>query len=78
MTDDFDEDLGEPVEELRDFEIERSPGFLTRLRGALRRRDLGSQMVTLSWSGFGTVGLEFIRMLFSFTEHDPPDRGGSD
>lgn len=78
MTDDFDEDLGEPIEELRGFEIERSPGFLTRLRGALRRRDLGSQMVTLSWSGFGTVALEFIRVLFSFNEHDPPDQGGSD
>ena len=75
--DDATVDMGEPIEELRLFEEAPSPGFLGRLLGALRRKDLSSQLATLSWTGFGVVVLEYLKMLFSIFETDPGDRGGS-
>lgn len=75
--DDLGEDLGEPIDALRDLSVEPSDGFLARLRSTLRRRDLSSQVATLSWMGLGTVVLEFFRMIFSMLE-PPPDGEGED
>jgi len=71
------EDLGEPIAELRTLAEEPTPGFVFRLVNSLRRRDLSSQLATLSWIGLGAVLVEFIRMIFSFLDN-PQDRGGSD
>ena len=77
--DDLDlEDLGQPIEELRTLEELPSSGFLSQLLNLVRRRDLNSQLVTLSWSGLGTVVLEYTRMLFSIFDSSPHDRGDSD
>ena len=79
FEDDTDlEDLGAPIEELRTLEELPSSGSLSRLLNGLRRRDLNSQLVILSWSGLGTVALEFIRVVFSVFDSSPPDRGDSD
>ncbi|MEM7417788.1 MAG: hypothetical protein AAF389_20025 [Gemmatimonadota bacterium] len=67
------DDLGEPIEALRNYTVEPSSSFLVRLRNRLRRRDLSSQVATLSWTGLGTVVLEFFRMIFSIV--DPDERG---
>lgn len=86
MTDDpeeYDEeidlnDLGDPIDELRDLGEDPAPGFLGRLRNTLRRRDLSSQLVTLSWNGLGAVLLEFLQAVFSIFDTNPRDRGGQD
>jgi len=72
------EDLGEPIEELRLLDEVPSTGFATRLRNALRRRNLSSQMVTLSWTGLGTVILEFFQVMFSIFETNERDEGGEE
>lgn len=72
------DDLGEPIEALRDYTIEPSAGFVSRLRNTLRRRDLGSQVATLSWTGLGTVVLEFFRMIFSIVDPDDGGEGETD
>lgn len=77
-TDDLLDDLGDPIEELAEYTVTPSAGFLGRLRNTLRRRDLGSQVATLSWTGLGTVVLEFFRMIFSIVEPDDHGEGESD
>ena len=72
------EDLGAPIAELRLLDEAPSSGFLGRLLGSLRRRDLSSQIVTLSWDGFGTVVLEFVKVIFSAFEPSARKKGGSD
>ena len=73
-----DADLGEPIEELRLLEEVPSSGFVSRLRNALRRRALGSQVATFGWTGLSTVMLEFFRMIFSILDTQPQDEGGAD
>lgn len=73
-----DADLGEPIAELRDLEEVPSAGFLGRLRNSLRRRALGAQVATLSWTGLATVVVEFIRVIFSIFETNQRDEGGAD
>lgn len=70
-----DDDLGAPVAELRDFEEAPASGFLDRVVRRLRRRALGGQLMTLAWTGFGQVVLEFLRIVYSFFEPRRPDRG---
>ena len=72
------EDLGAPIAELRLLDEAPSAGFLGRLLGSLRRRDLSSQLVTLSWDGFGTVLLEFLNVIFSSFDPSARKNGGSD
>lgn len=63
---DFDtEDLGEPIAELRELEEIPDRGFVGRLMNSLRRRDLSSQVATLSWNGLGAVLLEFLKIMFA-------------
>ena len=77
--DDLDEDdLGEPIHELAELEEVPSSGFVTRLFNLLRRRDLGSQLATLGWTGLGTVFIEFLKVIFAVFETNTPDREGSD
>lgn len=76
---DLDEaDLGEPIRELAELEEVPSSGFVGRLFNLLRRRDLGSQLATLGWTGMGAVFVEFLKVIFSVFETKTPDSGGSD
>jgi hypothetical protein len=71
------EDLGEPIDELRELAEPPSAGFLDRLRRSLQRRSLSSQLASLGWSGLGAVLVEFLRMIYALFEDKPTDRGGS-
>lgn len=73
-----DEDLGAPIDELRSLRVDAPSGFVGRLRRVLQRRALGSQVATLSWTGFGAVALEFLKVIFSIFEPPAPDEGGAD
>jgi hypothetical protein len=73
-----DEDLGEPIAELSELREDPSPGFITRILGALRRRNLGSQLATFGWTGLGAVFVEFVKIIFSVFETDTDTRGGAD
>ena len=79
MVDDIDDDadfedlddLGEPIAELRDLEEVPGRGFAARVMNTLRRRDLGSQLATLGWTGLAAVLLEFLQIVFSgFSTND--------
>ncbi len=72
------DDLGDPIEELALLDDEPAPGFLGRLLGRLRRRELGAQLTAFGWSGLAEVVIEFIRMVASLFETRPRDQGGSD
>ena len=72
------EDLGAPIEELRLLDEAPSSGFLGRLLGSLRRRDLSSQLVTLSWDGLTAVLLEYLNVIFSAFDPSARKKGGSD
>jgi hypothetical protein len=69
------DDLGAPIEELRDLAAIPSPGFFNRIRGSLRRRSLGSQLASLGWSGVGTVVFEFMQMIYALFQDKPTHRG---
>lgn len=70
-----DEDLGEPIAELRGFEEAPSVGFLGRVVRSLRRRSLGSQLATLSWTAMGEVFLEFLKLIHSMFQSGRTDQG---
>lgn len=69
-----EEDLGEPVSELRDYVEPPSPAFLGRVLGSVRRRSLGSQFATFVWSALGEALIEFLCMIHSLFESGDPDR----
>ncbi len=58
-----DDDLGLPIAELLDFEVEPDPGLVSRVVGSIRRRDLTSQFATLWWSGVAEMFLEIVRLI---------------
>ncbi len=73
------DDLGEPIAELRELEEIPSEGFVGRLMNTLRRRDLSSQLATLSWSGLAAVAMEFLQILFSaFSTNGEGEKGEED
>ena len=74
-----EDELGEPIRELREIEHAPSAGFVDRLSSSLRRRGLGSQLATLTWSAFGGVFLEFLSMIFSaFQPRSPTEESRTD
>jgi len=74
----LDEDLGDPIDELRGFEEAAPASFLGRLFGSLRRRQLGSELVTLGWSGIAQVMVEFLRMINSLFQPSRAEEGDKD
>lgn len=80
MAEDDVDDLGEPIRELATLELEEVPssGFIMRLFNVLGRRNLTSQLAVLSWTGLGTVFLEFLKVVFSAFDTNTQDRGGAD
>ena len=70
-----EDEMGEPVTELRDLSVEPGAGFLDRLIRSLRRRALGRQLTTLVWSGFAEVFLEFLKAIHALLQPDEKGRG---
>jgi hypothetical protein len=77
---DGDEDLGPPVEQLRDLEVPLGTGFTTRVRGRIERRLFASHLIDLAWAAPLAVLLELLRAPFEALEGRGPrvkDEGGS-
>jgi hypothetical protein len=72
------EEMGEPIRELRDLEVDVSSGFLFRVLSNLRRRSLVSQLSTMIWIGGGQAFLELLRTVFSLINPGKSPEGGSD
>jgi hypothetical protein len=66
-------DPGEPVRILAELGTEPAPAFLDRIRSAIHRRILASDLTDLSWSGPLHVMLEYLKMLLEFFYR--PERG---
>lgn len=59
-----DDDLGEPVAELRDVALPLTDRFTERVRGRIERRVLTGDILELFWSAPLTMLLEFLRWPF--------------
>ena len=71
-----EEDLGEPVAELRDLEESVSRGFLGRVLSKLQRRSLVGHLATMAWTASALAFFEFLGMIFSF--FDPGKSAGKE
>lgn len=72
-----DIETGEPIEMLRELGEDPAPGFIARIRGALQRRLLASQLADLSWSTPFLVLLEYLKIIFGFFERPRREEGDS-
>lgn len=68
-----DVDTGEPIAALAALRVAPRVGFLDRIRRAIHRRRLTSEVVDFSWSSPVEVFMQFIAMLF---EGFGPRQGG--
>ena len=59
----MNEDLGSPIEELRELAEEPSRGFARRVRGAIQRRVLAGHLLDLGWSAPLTVLREYVDVI---------------
>ena len=73
-----DMDTGEPIAMLLDLAEEPVPGFVGRIRGALQRRLLASQLADLSWFTPVLVFLEYLKVIFGIFEVGSRERGESE
>jgi len=71
------EDLGEPIDALRDYDEAVDVGFVGRVMRSVRRRSLGSHLATFVWSAMGQAVLEFLDIVYSLFESRDGDRGDS-
>ncbi|MDH3207328.1 MAG: hypothetical protein OEO79_12075 [Gemmatimonadota bacterium] len=69
------EDLGDPIDALRDHSEAVELGFVGRVVRSVRRRSLGSHLATLVWSAMGQVLVEFLEIVYSLFESHDGDRG---
>ena len=58
-----DQDAGEPVAMLRDFQEPASADFVQRVRGKIHRRTAASYVADFSWRTPGMILLEMSKML---------------
>jgi len=58
-----EDQLGEPIEDLRELEQETSPQFLNVVRNKIHRRTAASQMISFSWELPKTVLMELGNLL---------------
>lgn len=68
------EDLGEPIQELKVFQDDVSPGFLSRVLAKLRRRSLVNQFATMTWTASAHAFFEFLGMIFSIFDPGKPQK----
>jgi hypothetical protein len=66
-------DPGEPVQILAELGAEPAPVFLDRIRSAIHRRILASDLTDLSWSAPLQVLLEYLKMALEIFYR--PERG---
>ncbi len=72
-----DIETGEPIEVLRELGEEPAPGFIGRIRAALQRRLLASQLMDLSWFTPVLVLMEYLKFVFGFFERPRREEGDS-
>jgi hypothetical protein len=63
-----DQDVGEPIEILKEQELDTSPQFVAQVRGKIHRRTATSQLVTYSWNLPKVSLIELVRLLTHFLE----------
>ena len=73
-----EEDLGEPIAELENFEEAVSPALIDRVLSSVRRRRFAGHVLMFTWSAFGAVAVEFLTMVHSLFEPNKADRGDGD
>ncbi len=73
-----DRDTGEPIAMLLDFAEEPAPAFIGRIRNALHRRLLASELVGLSWSTPVLVFLEYLKVIFGIFGVESRERRGAE
>ncbi len=66
-----DDDVGEPVIELRDLSLAVDERFGRRVRGRIDRRVLTGEFVGLAWTAPILVVLEFLRVPFELLAGKP-------
>ena len=72
-----EEDLGEPIAELRDMEEQVSKGFLGRVLSKLQRRSLVGHFATMAWTASALALFEFLGVIFSiFDPGTSPEKEG--
>jgi hypothetical protein len=76
--DEEQEGLGDPIQELRELEVEVSEGFIAGVLASLRRRSLVSNLATMIWTGGAQAFLEFLQIFFSLFNPGKTPEGGSD
>lgn len=59
-----DVDTGEPIAELAALRVRPRTGFLDRIRRAIHRRKLASEVVDFSWASPFEVFMQFLAMIF--------------
>lgn len=64
------EDLGDPIEELRELSQEPPGGFVRRIHGAIQRRVLAGHLLDLGWSAPLTVLREYVDVLVTSLRGD--------
>ena len=73
-----DEDLGPPIAELATMREPAPDGFVGRVVGSIRRRDLTSELATLWWTGLGEVFVEIIRLVSGLVRTSDHREGGTE
>lgn len=78
---DEEDELGEPIAELRDLGEPMAPGFRRRLHHRIERRQLAGDVTTLFWEAPVAWTVEMLRVLFGVTDaarRTPPTRSEDD
>lgn len=78
---DEDDELGEPIAELRDLGEPMAPGFRQRLHQRIERRQLAGDVTTLFWEAPVAWTVEMLRLVFGVTDaarRPPPKRSEDD
>lgn len=71
-----DVDPGEPLQELTALRAPVREGFVGRVRARIDRKVLVSSVFDMTWSGLGTVFLEFLSVIFGIFGARKADPGG--
>ncbi len=71
-------EAGERIEMLRELGEEPEPGFFHRVRAAIHRRLLASQLIDLSWFTPVLVLFEYLKFMFGFAERVRREEGDRD
>ena len=69
-----DDEMGEPIAELKDLSLDVDAGFSRRVRGRIERRVLAGEFVWIAWLAPAMVFLELLRApfeLFAAKRRDP-------